>query len=201
MKRCRILHCCVALTLLSWGWSAFAQSGNVRSAQNISALKKQAESGDANAQFRLGMDYASGQRVQQNCALAMEWYRKSADQGNADAQTELGATYAWNDIFSCNFHLGISPAYGKAAAWFRKAAEQGKDDAQNDLGLLYEDGNGVSQDYAGAYFWFCLASAKNPIFSKNRDRIAPYLTKAVLLETQEQARIWLEDHLAKTTSP
>lgn len=130
MKRGVMLHCCVALTLLSGEWSVFPPSRNVQAVESISALTKKAESGDANAQFKLGMDYASGQRVPQKCALAMEWYQKSADQGNADAQTELGATYAGDDIFSCNFHLDIPPDYGKAASWFRKAAEQGKDDAQ-----------------------------------------------------------------------
>lgn len=71
---------------------------------------------------------------------------------------------------------------------------------KNDLGLLYEDGSGVPRDYAEAYFWFSLASAQNPAFSKNRDRLETYLTKTVLLETQERARKWLERHHSQANS-
>jgi len=38
--------------------------------------------------------------------------------------------------------------------WYRKAAEQGVADAQNDLGFMYENGQGVPQDYAEAVGWF-----------------------------------------------
>jgi hypothetical protein len=93
--------------------------------------------------------------------------------------------------------------YSQAVFWFRKAAEQGEADAQFWLGVLYESGTGLPQDYAEAYFWFDVAAAGNPPTAsaeadvKNRDEAASNLTKTVLLQTQERARKWFEDHPAK----
>ena len=38
--------------------------------------------------------------------------------------------------------------------WCLKAAEQGEVDAQNNLGAVYENGDGVPQDYAEAVRWY-----------------------------------------------
>ena len=93
MKRRRILYCCVAMTLLALVWSAFAESKSASAVQSISALKRQAESGDAKAQARLGYSYFSGRGVPKNYAQAEVWWRKAADQGDANAQYNLGALY------------------------------------------------------------------------------------------------------------
>ena len=42
--------------------------------------------------------------------------------------------------------------------WFTLAAEQGLAHAQNNLGIMYEDGQGVSQDYKTAVKWYRLAA-------------------------------------------
>ena len=41
--------------------------------------------------------------------------------------------------------------------WFRKAAEQGYAEAQSILGTIYEEGQGVEQDYKEAVKWYQLA--------------------------------------------
>jgi uncharacterized protein len=38
--------------------------------------------------------------------------------------------------------------------WFQKAADQGNAQAENSLGVMYENGQGVSQDYVAALSWF-----------------------------------------------
>ena len=71
------------------------------------------------------------------------------------------------------------------------------------LGLYYLDGVGVPQDYTESYFWLDVASAswhENPKaldLPKMRDEAASHLTKETLLQTQERARKWFEDHPAK----
>src|SRR3989442_15463719 len=57
-------------------------------------LKKQADSGDAHAQFNLGWLYHDGRGVPQDYAQARQWYEKAAAQGNAPAQSNLGWLYA-----------------------------------------------------------------------------------------------------------
>lgn len=54
-------------------------------------LRKQAEKGDAEAQFWMGKLLAEGQlSAKRDFAASVEWLRKSAEQGNARAQDVLG---------------------------------------------------------------------------------------------------------------
>ena len=69
-----------------------------------------------------------------------------------------------------------------------KKAEQGDAGAQYSLGFMYNDGEGVPQDYKFAYAWSSLAAAQgdqNAI--KNREIIAKYLTPQQLIEAQDIA--------------
>lgn len=49
-----------------------------------------ARSGDARAQFSLGVLYLRGQGVKRDYAMAMQWLRKAAEQGDGDARLVLG---------------------------------------------------------------------------------------------------------------
>jgi TPR repeat protein len=96
---------------------------------------------------------------------------------------------------------GVTVNFAQAAAWYLKAAEQGDAFAQYQLGLLYEEGNGVPQSHANAYFWLDLAAAGKPIdarlqeaAAKNRDDAASHLSSTDLVQTQERTRKWFEDH-------
>jgi len=53
-------------------------------------LYKQAQEGNADAQFNLGVIYGKGRGVDQDGNEAVRWYRKAADQGHVDAQNNLG---------------------------------------------------------------------------------------------------------------
>jgi TPR repeat protein len=52
-------------------------------------------------------------------------------------------------------------------SWFRKAADQGDADAQNSLGVMYEEGQGVPQDYAAAASWFRKAADQGDAAAQN----------------------------------
>jgi len=54
-------------------------------------LREQAERGDMQAQFGLGLAYATGS--ERNPAEALKWYRKAADQGHMEAQYQIGIDY------------------------------------------------------------------------------------------------------------
>ena len=53
-------------------------------------LIKQAEQGDAEAQFQLGLAYYNGDGIKKNYSKAYYWFQKSIEQGNNDAQNYLG---------------------------------------------------------------------------------------------------------------
>lgn len=57
-------------------------------------LRKQAEAGDAESQFFLGLVYIDGEIVPQDYAEAAKWHRKAAEQGNVLPQYNLGFMYA-----------------------------------------------------------------------------------------------------------
>ncbi|MSU22287.1 MAG: sel1 repeat family protein [Opitutus sp.] len=80
--RCLTRLLCVSALLVS---VAFAES--------LSETRKNAEKGDALAQFNLGWMYANGTGVPKDSAEAVKWYRKAAEQGYVGAQNNLGPVF------------------------------------------------------------------------------------------------------------
>ena len=78
------------LFILSTATQMAAQNTKQLHAGYIATLIKQAESGDAKAQFELGVMYRFGQSVSKDEAEAARWFRKAAEQKNALAQHSLG---------------------------------------------------------------------------------------------------------------
>lgn len=103
-------------------------------------LHASAKSGNAEAQFGVGVMFALGVIVtDQGDAEATALFRKAADQGYAPAQITLGRKYVEGN--------GGDADYAEAARWFRLAAEQQNRYGQTYLGLMYGIGVGVEQDY------------------------------------------------------
>ena len=59
----------------------------------LDELIKNAQSGDSEAQYKLGECYFNGDGIEQDYKKAVEWYEKSANQGYAKAQNNLGFCY------------------------------------------------------------------------------------------------------------
>jgi TPR repeat protein len=152
----------------------------------------QAEQGDADAQFHLGVMHEKGQGLLRSDAEAIDWYRKAAEQDDAVAQFNLGIMYA----------KGTSPNHPAAALWYRLAADHGLAGAQFNLGMMYAEGQGVSQDYVQAHMWLHLAAAQLPALGKNqrnttvaaRDGVASKMTSQQIGEAQELAFEWTIEH-------
>jgi chemotaxis protein histidine kinase CheA len=51
--------------------------------------------------------------------------------------------------------------------WYRKAAEQGYASAQNSLGWVYENGQGVKQDYKKAVYWYRKAAEQSNNYAQS----------------------------------
>jgi hypothetical protein len=126
--------------------------------QGIAALKRQdystaakelrpeAERGNAEAQYRVGLMYEYGKGFPLDKPQAVSWLRKAATQGHVAAQVELAVIYATGD--------GVKADDVQAVSWFRKAAEQGDAIGQYNLGLLYAKGQGIKRDDMQAIAWF-----------------------------------------------
>ena len=133
----------LALTLIALGCSG-------RTPDAITEIRRQAEQGDADAQFSLGVMYDTGEGVPQDYGEALRWYRLAADQGHAGAQSNLGVMYGTG--------RGVPQDDGEALRWYRLAADQGHAGAQSNLGVMYGTGRGVPQDDGEAFRWYRLAA-------------------------------------------
>jgi hypothetical protein len=104
-----------------------------------------AESGDATAQFYVGLIHHLGTEPFANVELAALWYRRAADQGLPGAQRNLGVLYETG--------LGKRRDDAKAAKWYRRAAEQDDPVAQHNLAIMLSEGRGVPEDDEEATSW------------------------------------------------
>src|SRR5258708_1946318 len=78
-------------------WLPFAANAALGQEPSLKAIKRQAEMGNAQAQYILGRKYENGDGVGESAAKALEWYRKAAQQNLAPAQYALGRMYASGD--------------------------------------------------------------------------------------------------------
>lgn len=110
-------------------------------------VRKKAEQGDIDAQYRLAQMYFRGEKVPQDYSKAFQWAEKAARQNHKGAQNYLGRMY-----FS---GLGVLQDYSSALHWFSKSAQQGNAEAQHNMGALYYNGLGVPKDPEKAVEWLC----------------------------------------------
>lgn len=103
------------------------------------ALIKKADAGDAEAQFRVGSAYDTGEGAPRNGENAMKYYLMAAEQGYAEAQNSVGSA------------LQAEESYSEALTWYIRAADQGHALATNNLAYLYDLGLGVKQDRHKAF--------------------------------------------------
>jgi TPR repeat protein len=123
--------------------------------------------------------------------------------GDASAQCSLGNLYDDGSIGveeELKDRPGVTANYHRknhieAVKWYRRAAAQGNAAAEFFLGLMYDNGQGVPQDYVEAYKWYNLAAAQglaeeqgaSPAIT-NRDAIARYMTPDQIAEAQQLSR-------------
>jgi len=158
----------------------------------LARLQKEAEAGNAEAQFNLGRIYLRGEGstgvafvrdVPKDIPKAVEWFQKSAVQGNMNAQRDLGM------LFKLGF--GVKEDARSAFTWLQKAAAQGNDVAQYNLGLMYADGAGVKRDLSRASAWLTLAASQgNEKAKMSNMAIDAKLTSAQRAEGQKLAAGW-----------
>jgi TPR repeat protein len=117
-----------------------------------------AQRGVAEAQFNLGVRFASGHGGVHDYAQAEHWYLKAASQNHALAHFNLGMMHAHGQ--------GMPTDSRKSLVWMEKAAHLGDASAQFTLGLVHHravgDGShtSASQSRIEAYKWLHLAAAQ-----------------------------------------
>jgi len=178
-----------------------------------------ANSGNAEAQFRIGLLYLKGRGVPRNEKLALEWLQKSADSGflrsifvigmmhqkglaelkqnNQEALKWLEKAANFGDI-AAQMYLGSIYYYGErieknipeAVKWYRLAAEQNFATAQYLLGLFYAVGKGVLQDYKTAREWYQKAAEQGNADAQGRLGAMYQLGMGVQVDSNKAVEWW-----------
>lgn len=117
----RLYIVCLAFLIATAG----CQSTPLKLTPGSALLKEKlrnAEMGDASAQYDVGKYYAVGRDGDRDRVEAVAWFRKAAEQKHAKAQTALGISYLRGQ--------GVPMDWPEAVTWFEKSAAQGDADAQ-----------------------------------------------------------------------
>lgn len=118
---------------------------------DLAALRKKAEAGDAQAQLDLGLHYQRGKGVDKDSAEAARWLRKAAEQDLPAAQFHLAGC--------CINGEGMTEDLQEGLEWLRRSAEHGYAPAQYMLGMS-------------------LFGSMGPLISKNKPEGVKWMEKA-----------------------
>ncbi len=152
---------------------------------SLQAVRTRAESGDPEAQFELGLAFAStGDRF--DCAEAAQWFRKAAEQSHAQAQCSLGLMYLKGQ--------GVPRDKALSRLWMSKAANLGDAGAQYEFGMrehrlsMDENSEAALELKIEAYKWLLLAAAQGYGDSEiGCDFVAMDLTHSGVIEGKRRA--------------
>lgn len=155
----------------------------------------QAEAGDAEAQFRLGLLYLNGMDSPTDTANATERFRAAAN-AFLTTNSHSRATFA-----------RATPDAAKALQWLSRAAEQGHKYAQPMLGDLYRAGKGTQKNIPAAIKWYKIsAKSGNPwsayelamIYANGEGDVAKDVPEAVgwYQQAAEAGIVWAQYELA-----
>ena len=113
-------------------------------------LKNDADNGQSEAQYALGILYYKGVHFDRDFKQAAYWFLVSAKGGHVKAMQNIGVMYIRGEGVKRDFIEGVK--------WFDRAADAGDTFAMHSLGLRYENGDGVLQDYRRALSYYKRAS-------------------------------------------
>ena len=115
----------------------------------LSEIRRLAEEGDTQAQWKLGDAYSRGKGVRQDDAEAVTWFRQAI--GPDFELVFVGYSYYDGRIVDQN--VRVPKDYTEAVKWLRKGIPSEFAAAEVCLSKCYFYGRGVQQDYAEALEW------------------------------------------------
>lgn len=158
------------------------------SQQALQKLIAKANTGDSDAQRRLGLFYCTNRSLM-NMTNAIHWLRESAIQGNSNAQLNLGDIYYYGNN-------NVPKDDVEAIRWYRKTAEHGAAAAHCNLGNACANGSGMpGYSVQQAYAW-CSLAAEHGIERAEamRDSLKASMTAQQLAEAEAFSRSFHPNH-------
>lgn len=183
------------------------------SMEAMAKFRPLAASGEAEAQYYLGLMFHKARSVGQDYIEAARWYRLAAEQGFSLAQTNLSDLYfkglgveknrgeairlsrlaADQGDVVAQYNLGVFHSvqdslecnYEEALKWFRSSASTGYADAQYALGIMFQWGRGVAKDYQQAVSWYRLAASQGQVLAQHNLGVLHYEGDGVAQDLSE----------------
>lgn len=156
--------------------------------KELEQLKKLADWGDAEAQYKLAEKYMKGKGVKRDVIRGKELYEEAANKGYVPAYAAVGELY-YNGIMDVyGDGQGFDRDYVKAAKWLEKAAESSDYDEELyvTIGLIYDEGGyGLEPDPAKAIKWLTKPAENGDFGAQNALGYSYYL-----LGDNEKALYW-----------
>lgn len=153
MSKCNCPRGCTVLLGAAFVLCVGSLNGWAQEVPDINHLRAQAQTGDSNAQWQLGMQYRQGNAaIPKNLGEAFTWFMRSAKSGNPKGENAVGIAYLHGE--------GIPEDHATGFEWLYKSALKGYPSAQFNLGAAYLRGTGTSRNEAEAFNWF-LQAARN----------------------------------------
>lgn len=172
--------------ILAEAWTAY-NIGNYN--KTVSLITNMAADGNPRAQVLLGRCYENGLGVEQDPAVAAQWFQLAAEQNDSEAQVLLAYCYEVGSGVPKNpqqvmnlmtraanagnaeaqFNLALNYSQGingapkneqEAFKWAELAGQQGYAQAERFLGACYEYGFGVNANTQLAQEWYAKAAAQ-----------------------------------------
>ncbi len=182
--------------------------------------KREAEAGDANAQFTLAGIYYHGIMTKKSYLDAIKWYEKAANKGHKKAQFNLGYIYfdgrgvpkdhdralKWfleaskdkaGEQGDGKSDIYIAKIYDErgdnknAFTWYFDAAELGYPLAQYELAMRYKDAKGCDKDIKKMIYYLKKAAVQSEMKSQYELALV-YLKGNGVTKDMEVAKQWMQ---------
>ncbi|WP_455221138.1 tetratricopeptide repeat protein [Kaarinaea lacus] len=151
---------------------------------NLALLQREANAGNAEAQYQLGRMYDTGDKLERDRQKAVAWFTRAANQGHAESQYRLAIAYLYGIAVTKNVATGESwlskaaqqnhpvatkmlPIYmanrsanmstSIALSWYLEKVANGDPEGQFGIGNMYEHGWGINANNAEAKKWLAAA--------------------------------------------
>jgi len=116
--------------------------------EELNELTENADSGDAEALYKLGDLYFYGEEVEESYEKALCFYSEAEKRGHTKATYSIGWLY--------EHALGVAKSYAVAIEHYTRGAEQGSIDSMYRLGAIYYDDeeSDIKREPKKSLFWF-----------------------------------------------
>lgn len=152
----------------------------IRLFNRLELVLPQAEQGDKEAQFNVGVIYMLGWNTEIDHQQAVYWFEKAAAQNHRSSLHNLGVHYSEG--------MGVETDFRKAASYFERAAQMGHTNSMVGLAHLYQFGNGVEKDLNKMLYWLEKAGEQENVYAQ-QDLAEYFLTSEI---NPTKAVYWLE---------